>query len=133
MNNEIIELNEINNINDIKNINGLNDDEILNGVLITIYFLFLLTTGITILVLLNSYIENDYYKLRCNIQDLLYGINEKFDIFENKYIDTMNITKMKNIVDKINRETINSSDDSSCESDESFDNVYSPFGPILFY
>ena len=133
MNNELIELNEINNINDIKNINGLNDDEILNGVLITIYFLFLLTTGISILVLLNSYIENDYYKLRCNIQDLLYGINEKFDIFENKYIDTMNITKMKNIVDKINRETINSSDDSSCESDESFDNVYSPFGPILFY
>ena len=133
MNNELIELNEINNINDINNINGLNDDEIVNGILITIYFLFLLTTGISILVLLNSYIENDYYRLRCNIQDLLYGINEKFDIFENKYIDTMNITKMKNIVDKINRDTINSSDDSSCESDESFDNVYSPFGPILFY
>ena len=133
MNNELIELNEINNINDINNINGLNDDEMVNGILITIYFLFLLTTGISILVLLNSYIENDYYRLRCDIQDLLYGINEKFDIFENKYIDTMNITKMKNIVDKINRETINSSDDSSCESEDSFDNVYSPFGPILFY
>jgi len=133
MNNELIELNEINNINDINNINGLNDDEMVNGILITIYFLFLLTTGISILVLLNSYIENDYYRLRCDIQDLLYGINEKFDIFENKYIDTMNITKMKNIVDKINRDTINSSDDSSCESEESFDNVYSPFGPILFY
>ena len=133
MNNELIELNEINNINDINNINGLNDDEMVNGILITIYFLFLLTTGISILVLLNSYIENDYYRLRCDIQDLLYGINEKFDIFENKYIDTMNITKMKNIVDKINRDTINTSDDSSCESDESFDNVYSPFGPILFY
>ena len=133
MNNELIELNEINNINDINNINGLNDDEMVNGILITIYFLFLLTTGISILVLLNSYIENDYYRLRCDIQDLLYGINEKFDIFDNKHIDTMNITKMKNIVDKINRDTINSSDDSSCESEESFDNVYSPFGPILFY
>lgn len=133
MNNELIELNEINNINDINNINGLNNDEMVNGILITIYFLFLLTTGISILVLLNSYIENDYYRLRCDIQDLLYGINEKFDIFENKHIDTMNITKMKNIVDKINRDTINSSDDSSCESEDSFDNVYSPFGPILFY
>ena len=133
MNNELIELNEINNINDINNINGLNDDEMVNGILITIYFLFLLTTGISILVLLNSYIENDYYRLRCDIQDLLYGINEKFDIFDNKHIDTMNITKMKNIVDKINRDTINSSDDSSCESEDSFDNVYSPFGPILFY
>ena len=67
------------------------------------------------------------------MQDLLYGINEKFDIFENKHIDTMNITKMKYIVDQINRDTINSDESSSCESEDSFDNVYSPFGPILFY
>ena len=59
MNNQLLEIDELNNINDINNINGLNSDEIVNGILITIYFLFLLTSGLSIVVLLNGYIENE--------------------------------------------------------------------------
>lgn len=120
------------NNNEIMEINTT-ETEIVNTILITIYFIFLLTSGLSIVVLLNNYIENDYYRLKCNVKVLLYNINDKFDIFDDKIIDTMDIKKMNEVIDNINRETITSDSDSDVYSEDSCNDVYSPFGPVLIY
>ena len=54
----------------------------------------MVTSFTSILALMLTYLENDYYKMSINYRELIYNINEKFDIFEEEEIDTMNIDKM---------------------------------------
>ena len=61
---------------------------------IYLYSLLMVTSFTSILALMLTYLENDYYNLSINCKELLYNINAKFDIFEEEEIDTMNIEKM---------------------------------------
>ena len=62
------------------------------------YVISLLVSGLSIILLINSYIEYDYFKFNNNVKSLLHNINELFDIFSNETIDTMNIHKMNYIL-----------------------------------
>ena len=92
------------------------EPSIFNYIGLYLYCLMLLSSALIVMVLLNNYIEYDYYMLNNNVKTLLFNINDKFEIFSNKDIDTMNIKKMTKKLEKIsNRDIIVSSADEDFE------------------
>ena len=90
---------------------------------IYLYSLLMVTSFTSILALMLTYLENDYYNLSINCKELLYNINAKFDIFEEEEIDTMNIDKMNFRLMLIGAKLpLNNDNDNDSDSENGSDN-----------
>ena len=85
-----------------------------------IYLLFLITMGYGLLYFNITIIYLEYINYRSNVKLVLYKINEKFDIFDKKTLELMDIDTMNKVLDNLEI-TYNSSSESNNEICDSYD------------
>ena len=85
-----------------------------------LYLLFLITMGYGFLYFNITLIYLEYNNYRSDVKLVLYKINDRFDIFDKKTLNIMDLETMNNVLDNLEITYYDSSDDeSNCSSESS--------------
>ena len=80
-----------------------------------LYLLFLITMGYGFLYFNITLIYLEYNNYRSDVKLVLYKINDRFDIFDKKTLNIMDLETMNNVLDNLEITYVDSSDEESVD------------------